>query len=451
MTPLNGKAQAAPEASKRAHDHRSEGPSSEPEGPVKKKQKLKKTILFDEVNAEKKDWRVEDIYMIIEYPAKSDKWYILRCQTCDLICFTVNGASKHLTGKMHSINGKWDRAVEELGIQVVDCGEEKARRNNAALEEAFKQGHQYERKLGHRRRQTSIGSCHQKPTTSHGRQDGEGNMPKDKADSEDSEYVPSDEEGYALVPEDERQIEPVLGVVEPVAGELYQAYWEESKTWYLTTVLPLRELDEIGITGNLRSLNLVHTIPPCYEVDRNGLDIIGWKDSFEGSGTRVSEREFPCLFFHENFQVPPIGEFAPPGGRHYAWVSARDLRYTDYRQPGGHKVETHGRIAAVNFRRRLVAMRALRHAAQPEADMVGQVSCPVPRNQGRDHAASSETSTIDTTIFVQPNLRGGSSPLRSLEPDKPTGQAQRPASVQPRQGPTALKTPPPHPRQGENL
>ncbi|ROW01628.1 hypothetical protein VSDG_02205 [Cytospora chrysosperma] len=200
------------------------------------------------------------------------------------------------------------------------------------------------------------------------------------------------------------------------------AYWEEDETWYLVTVLPLGGLHEIGIAGDLREMDLIRTIPACYEVDRQGFNITGWKHSFLASGYRASEREFPCLFFDEDFDVPLTGEFAPPNGRHYSWVSAKDLRHNGYRQPGSHKVKPAGRVAAENFRKRSAAMQAHRQAAQLEADMSGRSSDSVPGDQDHGHVDSSEGTKANTTTFVDQVSRGGSKSLQSSELGQPTGQ-----------------------------
>ncbi|ROW10945.1 hypothetical protein VMCG_01375 [Cytospora schulzeri] len=446
---LDRDAQAEPGTSKRAYGNRSEGLSPEPGRPATKKHKTTKTILFNEVNAEMKDWRVEEIYIIIEYPVKSNKWYILRCQKCGLICFTAQGAAKHLSGKTHGAERRWDLAVEELGVQVVDCGEEKARRNNAAFEEACKQGHQPKSRLD-RRTWASNGSRHHGSIASCGRDRGVG-WPKGWLDDSDSDYVPSDGEVHEPIPKGEQESEPFLGVAEPVAGELYQVYWEEDETWYPVTVLPLGSLREIGIAGNLRDLGLILTIPSCYEVGGDGFDIVGWKPHVQASGPPASERQFPCLFFDEDFEVPLTGRFAPPDGPHYAWLSAKDLRYIDYRQPGGHIINTAGRTAAKNFRKRLMMMRDPRPAAQPEADMVGQGSISMPRDQDRGHAVSSEDARADKTSVVHQRLQGGSTSPVLLELDRPTDQDQRQAPIQSRQGPTALKATPSGPREKEKV
>lgn len=135
-----------------------------------KKTKTRKTILFDEVNAEKKDWRVDDLHTITQYPSKSNKWYILDCQPYDLICHSVRAASNHQTSKTHRVSGQFDQAVEALGIQVVDCGKAQAKRNNVARDEALKQGYNYERTLAQLQgRRASNGIPHRRSTTSHGR------------------------------------------------------------------------------------------------------------------------------------------------------------------------------------------------------------------------------------------------------------------------------------------
>ncbi|KUI57198.1 hypothetical protein VP1G_04519 [Cytospora mali] len=385
---------------------RSEGPSPDPDIPVAKKQKTMRTILFDEVNAETKDWRFEEISIIVEYPIKSNMWYILRCQQCGLVLFTTQGAGQHLSGRTHGSTRRWGEAVKQLGVHVVDCDAKKARRNNDAFELACLQGHNPKRRLDGAPWRFH-GSCHDKPTAS--RQEDEiEDMPDSELDLIDDGYVPSGEEIDEFMLEKESQKQPFLGVAEPVAGELYQAYWGADNTWYLVTVLPLGGFQEIGIAGHLQDLDLELKIPPCYEVDGDSFHIIGWKDGFNDGGSCVTEREFPCFFFSVDFEVPLTGEFGLPNGRHYAWMSAKDLRQIDYSQPGAHNANSSGRIAAENFRKRVAAMGDPRPAAQPEADMVGQSPGSRSEEQQHGHNASHEDSNAKTVHGVHQELQGGS-------------------------------------------
>lgn len=191
-----------------------------------KKQKIKKVVLFEEVNAETRNWHFDDVYKIIEYPTKSNKWYILRCQPCDKNLRTVYGASKHLTGKKHGGDGNLDRVVDELGTQVIGCGKDEARRNNAAFIEAFKEGFCNEGEQERFGLRTLEAIQHEQFTTNLGKQHGEYDLSEDEPDPNAIGIVSSAEE----VPEaihNGPQTEPFWSVADPVAGKLYQAYWEE--------------------------------------------------------------------------------------------------------------------------------------------------------------------------------------------------------------------------------
>lgn len=443
--PSKTESQSEPGTVTRARRHQSQGPSTDPDAPAAKKQKTKQTILFKDANAENKDWKVEEIYKIIEYPIRSNQWYIIRCQQCGLVFATVHGAAKHLSGSTHGSDGRWDRAVEWLGVRVVDCNEEDARRNNAAFEEACIQGHhpKTRREDVSRTSPASNAICDNKSNPDHGQRDMECSFMEYDTDPNDFDYVPSDDGASESTLEIERQIAPFLGIAEPMTGEIYQAYRGEDEAWYLVTVLPVGEFQEIGMAGHLKDTNLDSKIPFCYETNQDGLHIVGWRDGFEASGCRVFEREFPCLIFDEEFEVPHTGLFVLPRGRRYAWRSAKDLRDVVYRQPGGYNTKHVGRIAASNFRERVVAMKDASIAAQPEADMFGQSSNLRPGNQTHGHAASSGSSDIRSTLVVHQSIQGARNPARSLEPDHPTGQGQQRTSNRLRSGPRALYEAPP--------
>lgn len=401
---------------KRVRRHASEESQPDPDAPADKQQKSKKTIPFEDINAENRDWRTEEIYTIIEFPVGSSIWHILRCAECDLVFSSARGCATHLGGPAHQGSRKWDMAVERLGIEVVDCDESKAARNNAAFKEACKQGHRPKRHL-QKVRFSDVSIIHQTPGDDDHEQPAAGLTQQERQASLATD-VPHTNDGGS-VPSENSQVDSFLGVTEPVLGQIYQAYWPEDETWYRLTVLPLGGFQEIGLFGHLSDLDLSRAIPACYEVEQGGSSIIGWKDGFGASGPRVSEREFPCLVFDEAFEIPATGKFSLPDRRRYAWVSAKDLRPLDYRQPGGHRFKGDGHIAATKFSERMTTVRNPSLTAQPEADMIGHDPGSGSGSRERDQDISSQSPRDASAAAVHKEPQGSPSSPRSPLPERP--------------------------------
>ncbi|KAK4148655.1 hypothetical protein C8A00DRAFT_19551, partial [Chaetomidium leptoderma] len=83
-------------------------------------------------------------HTIVEHPRGSGKWYILLCDLHGVHFGTnpLQGASKHLNGKEHGHQRKgFDVAVQMLGILVLNCDAEKAKRNNLMFGRAWDAGY----------------------------------------------------------------------------------------------------------------------------------------------------------------------------------------------------------------------------------------------------------------------------------------------------------------------
>lgn len=168
------------------------------------------------------------------------------------------------------------------------------------------------------------------------------------------------------------------GITDPIVGEIYQCYF--SKEWYLVAVLPLYNLDEVGIQAFLPDTQLAlppqlyvkrckeveewaqsssqaqasgseppvntqqappraaqrstapkkNLIPKCYDSE-DGV-ILGWAPGFGDGGPSVRKRKFPCLFLEANLVIPEIDQpFRLPDHPVLSWVEARDLRPRDFK------------------------------------------------------------------------------------------------------------------------
>ncbi|EXK80487.1 hypothetical protein FOQG_14982 [Fusarium oxysporum f. sp. raphani 54005] len=107
------------------------------------------------------------------------------------------------------------------------------------------------------------------------------------------------------------------GITNPDAGSIYLAFWEKSKDWFAVLLLPMQDLESVGISGSIESLGLAEVLPRCYCDKQDGFS---WAEGFNDGEPLVMEREFPVTYFDgQDF----------PAKSAVGWVSARDLRQFD--------------------------------------------------------------------------------------------------------------------------
>ncbi|EXA30297.1 hypothetical protein FOVG_18294 [Fusarium oxysporum f. sp. pisi HDV247] len=107
------------------------------------------------------------------------------------------------------------------------------------------------------------------------------------------------------------------GITNPDAGSIYLAFWEKSKDWFAVLLLPMQDLESVGISGSIESLGLAEVLPRCYCDKQDGFS---WAEGFNDGEPLVMEREFPVMYFDgQDF----------PAKSAVGWVSARNLRQFD--------------------------------------------------------------------------------------------------------------------------
>ncbi|KAJ2979030.1 hypothetical protein NUW58_g7308 [Xylaria curta] len=84
-------------------------------------------------------------------------------------------------------------------------------------------------------------------------------------------------------------------VANPIAGNVYCAYWKPSKSWYAAAMLPTGAFESIGINGSLSQTSLARYIPACYRSDKQERTVLGWESGYEDGGPKIYSRKFPML------------------------------------------------------------------------------------------------------------------------------------------------------------
>lgn len=89
--------------------------------------------------------------------------------------------------------------------------------------------------------------------------------------------------------------------------------------WLAVLVLPLQNLQDVGLDGTLDTLGLVKTAPVCYKYDKSTRSL-AWRQGYNDGENQVSKREFPVRYFD--------GQDIP-SKRTFGWMAANDLRPFD--------------------------------------------------------------------------------------------------------------------------
>ncbi|KAK7731195.1 hypothetical protein SLS63_005470 [Diaporthe eres] len=157
-------------------------------------------------------------------------------------------------------------AIKELGALVESCDLQKAEASNTEYDKALKQGYKPRNTMRKKKRARP-------------------NRPKSVTKKAD---VKCDQElGGSFE-----------GVIDPVVGEVYHAWWEnEPRSWYLVVILPYLgdgDWKEVGITGNLFTSGLKKEIPNCFKVVKVTTDSgkealrLTWAEGYQDGGPKMA-------------------------------------------------------------------------------------------------------------------------------------------------------------------
>ena len=270
-----------------------------------RQRRLQKSIEFDSV-FQGGDAKYK--HKIIEYPAQSGNWFILRCDD-HAIHFgdkPILSATCHLRSKDHGgLTADSSTAVQELGISVLNCDASKATQNNAVFSAALSRGYQILK--GHSEDSEVVTTL--EPPTEH------------TLDGHQQDEV------SAAQPV-QRKTRPFDGITDPVVGDLYLGYWPgASADWYAIIVLPTGDFKTLGISGSIFDTHLGKGhIPVCYEYDKTGSTVVDWANGYEDGGPDIHKRKFPVMYFDDDQTMPAEGDLLVPSDYYLGWLSAKHLR-----------------------------------------------------------------------------------------------------------------------------
>lgn len=102
----------------------------------------------------------------------------------------------------------------------------------------------------------------------------------------------------------------------PKPGELYITFQEKSNEWSAVLLLPMTNLEEVGVPYTLKSLGLVPA-PKCYVYTPDDDETFQWSEGYEDGGPLMGDRWYPVLYFDGR-------EF--PSKNATGWIHCRHLR-----------------------------------------------------------------------------------------------------------------------------
>ncbi|KAK1836750.1 hypothetical protein QBC39DRAFT_377711 [Podospora conica] len=293
----------------------------ERDAPLPRRQKTaSRTITFDEVYCNGKP---EYKHMIDEWPKKSGCFYMFRCDE-HMVHFNKNaihGAAKHLHSQQHGYMQKgYETAVNVLGYRIPDCTHELAEKNNKMVKEAFEKGYK------------PLNANHMTKLDRQAYELKHGVFLESRVESTAPSFP-------NLKNWEAKTSRAPVNTDIPAIGDLYRVYWREDLKTYLVMILPWKgTLEVCGLPhkslfdppaygpkppNKRRDRVVMASAPPCYVSDRQTGQIVDWAPGFEDGGARVSEREFPVMFFDE--------------GRNFGWVPLRELLPFSFSKPSHRK------------------------------------------------------------------------------------------------------------------
>lgn len=295
---------------------------------------------------------------IVEYPKGCGNWYIVRCMEHNLNWSRnpLLAGGKHLMGSEHMFTSRQPSlAIKELGALVESCDLQKAEASNTEYDKALKQGYKPRNTMRKKKRARP-------------------NRPKSVTKKADVKC-------------DQKLGGSFEGVIDPVVGEVYHAWWEnEPRSWYLVVILPYLgdgDWKEVGITGNLFTSGLKKEIPNCFKVVKVTTDSgkealrLTWAEGYQDGGPKVRARRFPCLFLHDPLTIPSADKEFVLGQKAevLAFRTAQQLRQrSTMLAPGLSKIGVDAyKSLAQDFEARLGTIRAKRNAT-PEQDVEDNAS-----------------------------------------------------------------------------
>ncbi|KAM0544347.1 hypothetical protein ACHAPJ_011883 [Fusarium lateritium] len=213
--------------------------------------------------------------IVSEWPTKSGKWWVFRCEEHEKDFKAPRGASTHLVAAGHKLQGEatFAVAVETLGIQVLGCTSDIARAHNSRLDDNRTTRNQEPSRVNPRRNPAATNFLAE-------------------LNPDNSRHRP------ALRQRRTPEVDPTT--IRP--EDIYVAWWNKKKKFIPIMVLPFGPWPRSGYNTDAPTeiglLGKKDKLPKCYMPRRPG-QTLSWAPGYRDGEDKVAEREYPCVWFNE--------------------------------------------------------------------------------------------------------------------------------------------------------
>ncbi|CAH0035405.1 unnamed protein product [Clonostachys rhizophaga] len=312
-------------------DDRMPSSDSEHEQVVSPRKKQPKKTKTRKGTPRSRNIEFEDVYQdgepdqpraIVRYPENHGHFYILHCSRHDQFFETLFNGASHLSHADHGGKRPSHRAVvQKLGVLVLGCSESLAKKNNALL--GINPPHTGKRKSSSvqehdpkRSRASSASSQRRRSNASETMR----HVEEVPARRQNQTAAATASSGRArrgeITPPPEKVYESIL---DPVPGEIYFCLVSETRSYVPVLLLPMENLEDVGIQGTLTSLGLMDDLPNAF-VHNPETGKLDWAEGYDEKGKLAAKRAFPAIYLTSK-------KF--PAGCPVAWVAAMNLRKWD--------------------------------------------------------------------------------------------------------------------------
>ncbi|KAG5660222.1 hypothetical protein KAF25_003744 [Fusarium avenaceum] len=252
-------------------------------------------------------------HIIVRRPediSRPGRYYIIRCDRHN-VSFEDNplqAASTHLQMKHKSVDAfTYDSVIDHLGCEVIGCDDEKLEENNSLARKTFERGDEGPIGDNIRVRERSY-SPEPQQRKKHNVQTLKVYGSKGRRTRRSKRHTDQQDESSHNV--------------DLIPGKVYISYWTESKQWFAGVLLPLQDLESIGIHDSMEKIGLLKSLPDCYQYDSSAMSF-SWTKGYEDGGPMSSEQHFAFAFF-EGVKFPEES--------HLAWIPIHDIKEWDEKQ-----------------------------------------------------------------------------------------------------------------------
>ncbi|KAM0350170.1 hypothetical protein ACHAPU_003335 [Fusarium lateritium] len=222
---------------------------------------------------------------IVQYPFGYGHWYIFKCAIHQLEFSgvdAVHGAMTHLQEHHPDVSDvNLPTTVKELGVQVLNCSPDLAKRNNAVSTPSNPTPEHEQEKPN---------SQGPPPTRTHSRKKKKRGRPKAPVYS-------------WKTPTSFADIHP--SVMSPEPGDIVSVWVEKGKHFEPAMIIPWGRFDRLKYTRILAEVGLDQKIPKCYDgAQSDDTSPRPWAPGYEDGGDVAHRRMLPAIYFRETKDFP---------------------------------------------------------------------------------------------------------------------------------------------------